>query len=164
MDQLWVNVLARCPAYTNVEESIKRELTVIMVPRFHSSKIKNKHLKDKTSWLSFEDMFQMFQYLYMHYLYWPSISLRWLETGQVLLFNLMDWYNVEVHNNTKEAHGQYLAILTEQVWSIKYLFLDKTKSLLLGQIRQIQLHKKAIAPGLNRVSNFINKGPLVPFF
>ena len=28
MDQLWVNVLARCPAYTNVEESIKRELTV----------------------------------------------------------------------------------------------------------------------------------------
>ena len=69
MDQLRVKVLARCPAYTNVEESIKRELTVIMVPRFHSSKIKSKHLKDKTSWLSFEDMFQMFQYLYMHYFY-----------------------------------------------------------------------------------------------
>ena len=76
----------------------------------------------------------------------------------------MDWYNVEVHNNTKEADGQYLAILTEQVWSIKYLFLDKTKSLLSGQIRQMQLDKIAIAPGLNRVSNFINKGPLVPFF
>ena len=76
----------------------------------------------------------------------------------------MDWDNVEVHNNTKEAHGQYLAILTEQDWSIKYLFLDKTKSLLSGQIRQMQLDKIAIAPGLNRVSNFINKGPLVPFF
>ena len=77
----------------------------------------------------------------------------------------MDWDNVEVHNNTEEAHGQYLAILTEQVWSRKYLILeDKTKSLLLGQIRQMQLDKIAIAPGLNRVTNFINKGPLVPFF
>lgn len=88
MDQLWVNVLARCPAYTNVEESIKRELTVIMVPRFHSSKIKSKHLKDKTSWLSFEDMFQMFQYLYNYALFlltkhkfkmtgnWPSSTFQ----------------------------------------------------------------------------------------
>ena len=57
-------------------------------------------------------MFQLSQFLS------PSISSRWLETGQVLLFNRMDWDNVEVHNNTKEARSQYLTILTEQVWSI----------------------------------------------
>ena len=43
--------------------------------------------------------------------YWPSSFLAFF----------MDRDEVEVHKNAKKERGQYPAILTEQVWSVKDL-------------------------------------------
>ena len=51
------------------------------------------------------------------------------DIGQVLFCVLMDRDEVEVHKNTKKERGQYPAILTEQVWSIKDLLYARKVTL-----------------------------------
>ena len=46
---------------------------------------------------------------------------------------LMDREGVEVHKHAKKERGQYQAILTEQAWSIKELFLAFGEIFLAGQ-------------------------------
>ena len=46
--------------------------------------------------------------------YWPCISSRWLDIGQVLFCMFVDQDGVKVHKPAKKEQGQLLAILTEQ--------------------------------------------------
>ena len=82
--------------------------------------------------------------------YWPSVRSRWLDIGQVLFCVFMDRDEVKVTKNAPpKKRAQYPAILTEQVWSIKYLLyglkvtpknfaFSKTKQeILSGQDRPI---------------------------
>lgn len=46
--------------------------------------------------------------------YWPGISSRWLDIGQVLFCMFVDQDEVKVHKPAKKEQRQLLAILTEQ--------------------------------------------------
>ena len=57
--------------------------------------------------------------------YWPSLFGQdgWI-LAKFFFCVFMDWDEVEVHKHWKKERGQYLAILTEQAWSIKDLLYD----------------------------------------
>jgi len=91
----------------------------------------------------------------MHMGYGPRVRSRWLDTGQVLLFGVfMDRSGVVVDKLAENERGQYLAILTEQVWPIKD-FLHGFRENVSCRTQRVVPSRQDSAILLSRISNHI---------